>query len=69
MEAYYETASNSITIIYDGAAEGTATLSYEGAVIASQPEINTTFELPYEFGLYTIKVETANWTATGYLEL
>lgn len=69
IEAFYEAASNSITIIYDGAAEGTATLSYEGTVIASQPEINTTFQLPYESGLYSVQVETANWTATGSLEL
>lgn len=69
MEAYYEEASNSITIIYNGAAEGIVTLSYEGTVIASQPEINTTFELPYESGRHTIEVETDNWSATGYMEL
>ena len=68
VDAYYDALSGSISIIYDGEAEGEVNLYSDGVLIDSSSEISTTF-LISDSGVYTIEIVTESWTATGSIEI
>ncbi len=68
VEAWYDTLSATITIIYDGDASGEVLLYRDGALLETSSDINTTFAVS-ESGFYTIEIITEGWTAIGNLEI
>ena len=68
VEAWYDAASSTLSIIYDGEAEGEVTLYHDGQLINVSSEINTTFMIPGS-GFYSVEINTEVWTATGEFEI
>ena len=68
VEAWYDTASDSIIILYDGEAGGEVCLYKDGMLVDNSAEINTTFTV-HESGFYTIEISSESWSATGSIEL
>ena len=68
VEAWYDATSSTLSIIYDGEAEGEVCLYRDGELIDSSSVINTTFLIP-ESGFYSVEINTKTWTATGSIEI
>lgn len=68
VEAWYDATSSTLSIIYDGEAEGEVALYRDGELIDSSSVINTTFLIP-ESGFYSVEINTESWTATGSFEI
>ena len=68
VEAYYDSVAGTISINYDGEAEGEVNLFRNGELIDSSSEINTVF-LILGSGFYTVEINTDYWTATGSIEI
>lgn len=64
IDAFYDSMSRTISIVYGGEAEGEVFLYLNGAIVDHSPEINTTFMISAP-GLYEIEVVSESWTATG----
>ena len=68
VEAWYESSTSTISIIYYGEATGEVNLYKEGQLIESSSDINTTFTVPGS-GFYIIEINTDIWSATGSIEI
>ena len=68
IEAWYEAALGTISINYAGETEGEVNLYCNGELVATSPDINSTFMLA-ESGFYTIEILTESWIATGTIEI
>lgn len=68
VEAWYDAATSTLSIIYDGEAEGEVALYSDGELIDSSSAINTTFFVS-EAGFYTVEITTDSWTAIGNIEI
>ena len=68
VEAWYDSITKTISILYLGDAIGEANLHKDGQLIDSASEINTTF-LIEGAGLYTIEIITDLWSASGNIEI
>ena len=68
VEAWYDSITKTISILYLGDAIGEANLYKDGQLIDSASEINTTF-LIEGAGLYTIEIITDPWSASGNIEI
>ena len=68
VEAWYDAAAETISILYYGDETGEANLYLNGQLIESSSEINTTFSAS-KSGFYTIEITTDSWTATGTIEI
>lgn len=64
IDAFYDSMSRTISIVYGGDAEGEVFLYLNGAIVDYSPEINTTFMISAP-GLYEIEVVSESWTANG----
>ncbi|WP_300877587.1 hypothetical protein [uncultured Duncaniella sp.] len=69
IEAWYNSDSNTIDIIYDGENEGEVVLYLSDNIVGYDSTINTTLSLPTSHGAYRIEIVTDNWTAEGLLKL
>ncbi len=69
IEAWYNSDSNTIDIIYDGETEGEVILYLNDNIVGYDSTINTTFSLPTSHGAYRIEIVTDNWTAEGGIQL
>ncbi len=69
LNAYYDSESQTIEIIYNGESVGESFLYLNENIIGYNCDINTTFILPTPSGSYTIEVVTESWTAPGSLKL
>lgn len=69
IEAWYNTETNSIDILYDGEAEGEVFLYLNGAVVEYDSKINTSLEIPSNSGFYKIEIIGNCWTASGSIQL
>ena len=68
VEAWYDATSSTLSIIYDGEAEGEVALYRNGELIDVSSDINTTFMIPGS-GFYSVEINTESWTATGEFEI
>lgn len=68
VEAWYDTATETISILYFGEATGEANLYKDGLLIERSFDINTTFAVS-EAGFYTIGIMTDSWTASGSINI
>jgi len=68
IEAYYDEASHTLDIMYDGEAEGEVFLYLNGSVIEYDSVINTSFQI-YTPGLYKIEIISESWVAEGYFSI
>ena len=68
VEAWYDTAAGTLSITYEGEAEGEVSLYRDGALINSSSVINTTFMVSAS-GFYSVEINTEAWTATGEFEI
>lgn len=68
VEAWYDATAGTLSIIYDGEAEGEVALYRDGELIDVSSEINTTFMIPGS-GFYSVEINTEAWTATGDFEI
>lgn len=69
ISAYYDAATNTIEISYDGEAEGEVYLYLNDMMVGYSAGINTELSLPSYSGNYTIEIVSDTWTAYGYLQL
>jgi len=69
VDAYYDAATNTIEISYNGEDDGEVFLYLNDNLIDYDCQINTTFQLPATSGLYCIEIVTESWTARGYIQL
>lgn len=68
IEAWYNSESKSIEILYDGAANGEVFLYLNENIIGYDSELNTSFQISTP-GSYKIVIVGESWTAQGYLQL
>lgn len=68
IEAWYNTESKSINILYDGEATGEVFLYLNDALIDYSSEINTSFPIPTS-GIYRIEIIGETWIAVGSIQL
>lgn len=69
IEAYYNVDTHTINILYDGECNGEVYLYLNDTVINYSSEINTSFQISGEPGLYQIGIIGENWVAQGCLQL
>lgn len=68
VEAWYNAEHGTISINYYGEIPGEVNLYCDGMLVATAPEINTTFVIG-ESGYYTLEIVTESWTAIGSIEI
>lgn len=68
VEAFYNSDFNTLSIYYNGEAEGEVFLFLENSIIDYSSEINTVFPI-ITSGLYKVEIRTENWEAEGYIQL
>lgn len=69
IEVVYDSNTQIIEVSTDSELEGEACLYHDGTVIDSASQINTTFQLPYEVGEYTVVITNDSWEAIAELIL
>ena len=68
LEAYYNSAAQSIEIYYYGDGVGEVFLYLNDVVVGYDDSINTSFKVSAH-GFYMIEVVGETWSAKGYIEL
>ena len=68
VEAWYDAASETITILYDGYSSGEVFLYRDEELVDNATEINTTLQTCGS-GVYTIEIIADSWTATGSITI
>jgi len=68
IEAYYDEESRTISICYNGDAEGEVYLYLNENIVGYDSEINTSFQISAP-GLYSIEIVTESWIADGEIQL
>lgn len=69
IDALYNSDTHSLSIIYDGEAEGEVFVYLGDSLVGYSNEIDSTIVIPSIPGAYSVEIITESWTALGAIEL